>query len=130
MLALPRQTQVYALRRPWHELRRLRGRHELECPPFGRCRWLARLRRGYVAAVFCLHGVAAREQLSAVGDVSGLDREVFAIDVQEGVAIGQQVLRPIAHQTLSGADMDPPLRIGRNPDRVARRPTGPTTKCR
>jgi hypothetical protein len=64
-------------------------------------------------------GVAAREQLSAVGDVSCLDREVLAIDVQDGVAIGQQVLRPIAYQTLSRADVDPPLRIGRNPDRVA-----------
>src|SRR5712691_12868467 len=114
MLALPRQTRVYSLRRPWRELRRLRGRHELECRLFGRCRWLARLRHGYVAAVFCLHGVAAREQLSAVGDVSCLDNEVLAIDVQDGLAIGQQVLRPIAHQALSRADMDPPLRIGRN----------------
>jgi hypothetical protein len=75
-------------------------------------------------------GVAAREQLSAVGDVSCLDREVLAIDVQDGVAIGQQVLRPIPHQALPRPDMYPPLRIGRNPDRDARRPTAPTTKCR
>ena len=54
---------------------------------------------------------ALREQLSAVGDVSCLDREVLAIDVQDGVAIGQQLLRPIAYEALPRAVMDPPLRI-------------------
>src|SRR6266851_8437524 len=83
--------RFYSLRGPRRELRRLHGRHELECRLFGRCRWLARLRYGYLDAVFCLHGVAAREQLSALGDVSCLDTEVLAIDVQDGVAIGQQV---------------------------------------
>ena len=80
---------------------------------------MARLRCGYLDAVFGLNGIAAREQLGTVGDVSGQDREVLAIDVQDGAAIGQQVLRPIARQALSRADMDPPLRIGRDPDRVA-----------
>src|SRR4030081_2756350 len=102
---LPREMQVYSLRRPMRELRRLHGRHELECRLLGRCRWLASLRCGYLGTVFGLHGVAAREQLSAIGDVSGLDREVLAIDVQDGVGIGQQVLRPIAHKALARADM-------------------------
>ena len=91
------------------------GRHELECRLFGRCRWLARLRHGYLAAVFALNGIAAREQLGTLGDMSGQDREVLAIDVQDGAAIGQQVLRPITHQALPRADMDPPLNIGRDP---------------
>ena len=91
------------------------GRHELECRLFGRCRWLARLRCGYRAAVFGLNGIAAREQLGTVGDMSCPDREVLAIDVQDGAAIGQKVLRPITHQALPRADMDPPLHIGRDP---------------
>src|SRR3979409_1259788 len=89
---LPRQMQVYSLRRPRRELRRLRGRHELECRLFGRCRWLASLRCRYLGTVFGLHGIAAREQLGTVGDMSSQDREVPAIDVHDGAAIGQQIL--------------------------------------
>jgi hypothetical protein len=90
-------------------------RHELECRLFGRRRRLAWLRHGYLAAVFGLDGIAAREQLSTVGDMSGQRREVLAVDVQDGAAIGQKVLRPITHQALPRADMDPPLHIGRDP---------------
>jgi len=87
--------------------------------PVRRCRWLARLRYEYLAAVFGFHGIAAREQLGMVGDMSGQDREVLAIDVQDGAPVGQEVPRPIAHQASARADMDAPLLVGRDPDRVA-----------
>src|ERR1700694_3652836 len=95
------------------------GRHELECRLFGRRRRLAWLRHGYLAVVFGLDGIAAPEQLSAVGDMSRPDGEIAAIDVQDGAPVGQEVLRPIALQASARADMDAPLVVGRDPDRVA-----------
>jgi len=65
-----------------------------------------------------LDGIAAREQLSAVGDMARPDGEIAAIDVQDGAPVGQEVPRPIAHQASARADMDAPLLVGRDPDRV------------
>src|SRR5467141_3577943 len=97
----------------------LPSRYELECRLFGRRRRLAWLRHGYLAVVFGLDGVAAREQLSAVGDMSRPDGDIAAIDVQDGAPVGQQVLRPIALQASARADVDAPLLVGRDPDRIA-----------
>jgi hypothetical protein len=59
---------------------------------------LAWLRHAYVLTVFGLDGVAAREQLSAIGDVSRPDGEIPAVNMQDGAPVGQEVPRPIAHQ--------------------------------
>src|SRR5437588_10943568 len=100
-----------SLRRPLvREVLPWPGRYELECRLFGRCRWLARLRCGYLTAIFGLNGIAAREQLGTVGDMSGQDREVLAVDVQDGAAIGQQVLGAITPLDLPRATEDPALR--------------------
>src|SRR5579859_1644779 len=75
--------------------------------------------------VACSGGVGGwpGEQLSAAGDMSGQDREGLAIDVQDGQAVGQEVPRPIPREASARADMDAPLRISRDPDGAARRPT-------
>src|SRR5258708_23438183 len=109
-----------SLRRPpVRELLCWPGRYELEGRLFGRRRRLAWLRHGYLAVVFGHDGIAAGEQLSAVGDMSRPDGEIAAIDVQDGAPVGQEVLRPIALQASARADMDAPLGVGRDPDRGA-----------